>query len=199
MIPISFLLTPVCESYKMVETETTMNLEDVFNENDKLKKEIRRDLLALDLRLSLFVGAVQSFKYESLLKPVPALYRKSDGEVDIDDIRKLVCKLPELPLLDVDNADPELTTLLKTIVLNNNQQLSSISLEELKKQVGELIELKIAPRWVFQIDHITRNQAWERRKASSSSFYAYHGSRFENFHSILNLGLHQHLNKVSYH
>jgi poly[ADP-ribose] polymerase 16 len=86
---------------------------------------------------------------------------------------------------------------MKTFFLNNNQQLSSISVEELKRQVGGHIELQIAPRWIFQINHMSRNQqTWERRKASSSSFYAFHGSRFENFHSILNLGLHQHLNKV---
>lgn len=168
-----------------------------LNEDEELKTEMRRDLLAIDLRISLLVGAAQSFKYESLLKPVPAPYKNSDGEVDIDEIRRLIGKLPELPLLDVDKISPKLTTLLKPIVLSNHQKLSLISLETLNKQLSGQIELQIAPGWIFQIDHISRNQAWENRKSNSSSFYAYHGSRFENFHSILNLGLHQHLNKVT--
>jgi poly[ADP-ribose] polymerase 16 len=138
------------------------------------------------------------FYAESLLKPIPANYRKSDGEADIKTIRELVSRLPELPIRDLNyKPDPQLTTFMKTFFLNHNQQLSLISVEELKRQVGGQIELQIAPRWIFQIDHVSRNQqTWERRKASSSSFYAFHGSRFENFHSILNLGLHQHLNKV---
>lgn len=184
----------------MTQTEMTINqsqLEKSEEVWDELNKEMRRDLLALDLRLSLFIGAVQSFKYESLLKPVPATYKKSDGEVDIEKIRKLVSVLPELPLLSVEKPEPDLVNFLKTTLLNPHQKLSSISLEELRKQIGGLIELQSpAPRWVFQVDHISRNQAWECRKSDSSTFYAFHGSRFENFHSILNLGLHQHLNKV---
>ncbi|XP_046637789.1 protein mono-ADP-ribosyltransferase PARP16-like [Daphnia pulicaria] len=185
----------------MIETEMTIQKleEPKLEEWDELTIEMRRDLLALDLRISLFVGAVQNFKYESLLKPIPANYRKSDGEADIKTIRELVSRLPELPIRDLNyKPDPQLTTFMKTFFLNHNQQLSLISVEELKRQVGGQIELQIAPRWIFQIDHVSRNQqTWERRKASSSSFYAFHGSRFENFHSILNLGLHQHLNKTA--
>lgn len=141
------------------------------------------------------------FNTESLLKPVPANYRKSDGEADIETIRELVSRLPELPLRDVTNKpDPEVASFMKTFFLNHNQQLSLISIEEFKQQLSGQIELQLAPQWIFQIDHLSRGQqAWERRKASSSTFFAFHGSRFENFHSILNLGLHQHLNKVLYH
>ena len=38
---------------------------------------------------------------------------------------------------------------------------------------------------------------WEERVASESSLWAFHGSRLDNFHSILNFGLQQHRNKVS--
>lgn len=196
-----------CLTKKMIETEITPSqacfhtseLEDDAEEWSELETEMRRDLLALDLRISLFVGAVQNFKYESLLKPVPANYRKSDGEADIETIRELVSRLPELPLLDVSNKqDPEIASFMKTFFLNHNQKLSLISIEEFKRQLSGQIELQLAPRWIFQIDHLSRSQqAWERRKASSSTFCAFHGSRFENFHSILNLGLHQHLNKTS--
>ncbi len=50
---------------KMIETEMTINKleEPALEEWDELTIEMRRDLLALDLRISLFVGAVQNFKY----------------------------------------------------------------------------------------------------------------------------------------
>ena len=38
---------------------------------------------------------------------------------------------------------------------------------------------------------------WEERVATESSLWAFHGSRLDNFHSILNFGLQQHRNKVS--
>lgn len=55
----------------MIETEITPSqacfhtseLEDDAEEWSELETEMRRDLLALDLRISLFVGAVQNFKY----------------------------------------------------------------------------------------------------------------------------------------
>lgn len=50
---------------KMIETEMTINKleEPALEEWDELTIEMRRDFLALDLRISLFVGAVQNFKY----------------------------------------------------------------------------------------------------------------------------------------
>ena len=39
--------------------------------------------------------------------------------------------------------------------------------------------------------------SWEERVSSESNLWAFHGSRLDNFHSILNFGLQQHRNKVS--
>lgn len=176
--------------------ELSTEMQAVLEKRETLKEELHRDSLAVDLRISLFVGAAQSFKYESLLKPVPAMYKKSDGEVDIEKIRQLVLKVPEVPFIDIENLDIELLGFLKTMLLNYNQRLSTISAEELKKCVSGQINLQFAPRWIFEVKHLQPNQTWETNISTYSSFYAFHGSRFENFHSILNLGLHQHLNKV---
>lgn len=53
----------------MIETEMTIQKleEPKLEEWDELTIEMRRDLLALDLRISLFVGAVQNFKYGKYL------------------------------------------------------------------------------------------------------------------------------------
>jgi len=43
---------------------------------------------------------------------------------------------------------------------------------------------------------IQHNQEFEKLKKEYGSFYGYHGSSFENFHSILHYGLQTNLNKV---
>ena len=155
----------------------------------------QNDSLALDLRLSLFISAAQSFKFESLLKPFPTSFRRQDGEIDIQKLRELVSKLPET--LETDKLDGELAELLKVACLNNNHQLQSITINDLQKNLAGCIKLSYHPHWVFQVNYNpARKNIWERTKKDSSTFFAFHGSRFENFHAILNLGLHQHLNKV---
>lgn len=145
------------------------------------------------------LGAVHSFKYESLLKPVPASFKNEYGEVDVDRLRQLVSKIPSFPL---NNAclDSSVTDLLKSVLLNTNYNLSSITPSQLRDTLSDQAALmQLTPDWIFQINHnASRTEIWERKKADHASFFAFHGSRFENFHSILNLGLHQHLNKVWY-
>lgn len=184
----------------------------------EVNSELKRDVLAADFRISLFagiyitmvillihssdglwlyIGAVQSFKYESLLKPVPASFKNECGEVDIDCLRNLVSQLPRLPF-EFEKVDYPVLDLLKVILLNSSHRLTSVSLGQFTEVLSGSLILSTVPHWIFRIDHgAVRNDMWERRKGNSKSFYAFHGSRFENFHSILNLGLHQHLNKVS--
>ena len=58
---------------------------------------LARDPAAADLRLSLFVAAARTFKYESLLRPIPVEFETADGQVDIEHILQLVRRLPALP------------------------------------------------------------------------------------------------------
>lgn len=161
---------------------------------------IKRDVLAADLRLSLFVAAAQSFKYESLLKPIPEQFKASDGEVDIDRVLSLVDQFPLLDAAvggdsDFDNQVPEL---LFSVLTASNHHLSSLSYQELVRRVGRQVKMSpVVPDYCFEVvSSPTQNLSWSKRLSTYSSFHAFHGSRFENFYSILNLGLHQHLNKV---
>lgn len=54
------------------------------------------------------------------------------------------------------------------------------------------------PDFLFELeysDHI--NSRFEKTREERGVFYAFHGSRLENFHSIVHNGLHCHLNKVT--
>ncbi|GCC43071.1 hypothetical protein chiPu_0027226, partial [Chiloscyllium punctatum] len=45
---------------------------------DTAEESVRRDLLAADLRCSLFMSALQSYRRDSVLRPFPASYYSGD-------------------------------------------------------------------------------------------------------------------------
>lgn len=56
-----------------------------------------------------------------------------------------------------------------------------------------------APNLIFEIASVKQSATEEKWKSSANShstFYAYHGSRLENFHSIVHYGLQQNMCKV---
>lgn len=53
------------------------------------------------------------------------------------------------------------------------------------------------PDFLFELEYSDQmNARFEKTRAGRDVFYAFHGSRLENFHSIVHNGLHCHLNKV---
>ena len=55
------------------------------------------------------------------------------------------------------------------------------------------------PDLIFELssNHSSPNESkWQALARGRNCFYAYHGSKLENFHSIINYGLQQHFNKV---
>lgn len=54
------------------------------------------------------------------------------------------------------------------------------------------------PDFLFELEYCEQmNSKFEKTRAGQDIIYAFHGSRLENFHSIIHNGLHCHLNKVS--
>ena len=53
------------------------------------------------------------------------------------------------------------------------------------------------PSLVFEVNYNEeKNRKFEALKQNNEVTYAFHGSKFDNFYSILNAGLLSHLNKV---
>jgi hypothetical protein len=54
------------------------------------------------------------------------------------------------------------------------------------------------PNYIFELKHNNEDKTkkFENLKNDFRAQYAFHGSRFENFYSIFNIGLLSHLNKV---
>ena len=71
---------------------------------------------------------------------------------------------------------------------------------EIEQKTGQASYSSTTPDFIFEVEYSetsTLNAKFDELSQIHDVWYAYHGSRVDNFHSILNNGLHAHLNKVS--
>ncbi|XP_055078281.1 protein mono-ADP-ribosyltransferase PARP16 [Periophthalmus magnuspinnatus] len=163
---------------------------------------LHRDPVAADLRCSLFVAAAQNYKRDSLLRPFPPRYISGDNK-DFEELLADVKSLPgvrELVRLRPGEGAHHLA-LTHWILSSKSFAIKTLEKEEyvhlcnLTKNEGFLGP---APDFLFEIEYNDQQNArFEKTRAGRDTFYAFHGSRLENFHSIIHNGLHCHLNKNS--
>ncbi|XP_037689611.1 protein mono-ADP-ribosyltransferase PARP16 isoform X3 [Choloepus didactylus] len=142
-----------------------------------------RDVLAADLRCSLFASALQSYKRDSVLRPFPASYARHD------------CKDFETLL-----ADASLLPNLKELLQSSGDRDRRVwdLFEKIQKLTGAPHTPVPVPDFLFEIEYSNpANAKFYETKGERDLIYAFHGSRLENFHSIIHNGLHCHLNKTS--
>lgn len=170
-----------------------------------LRLLLEKDLLAADVKWSLFVAACQHYRHDSCLKPFPPKFLKQDSK-DIDSLRDVVDRTPSLRLLsqilkdpDVHQLDPNIIDLLHW-VLKGTQQLKRIP----KKQFSSVLSLVQCdiqyepPAYIFSVAlSDAARETWSDLSAGKKTLFAFHGSRLENFYSIVQYGLQQLLNKNS--
>lgn len=163
---------------------------------------LHRDPVAADLRCSLFVAAAQNYKRDSLLRPFPPHYISEDNK-DFEELLADVKSLPgvrELVRLRPGEGDHHLAL---THWILSSKSFAIKTLE--KEEYAQLCNLTKndglsgpAPDFLFEVNYNDQlNARFEKTKAGYETFYAFHGSRLENFHSIIHNGLHCHLNKNS--
>ena len=88
---------------------------------------------------------------------------------------------------------PLFVPLFCTTVLYHCLQMS-----ELQAKTGQVTAVA-QPNYIFEVVYEgTAEDKFCARQAGNDLIYAYHGSRTDNFHSILHCGLQGHMNKVVY-
>ncbi|KAJ9586546.1 hypothetical protein L9F63_028412, partial [Diploptera punctata] len=167
----------------------------------------KNDLQAADVKWSLFVAACQSYRYDSCLKPFPPQFILN-GVKDIDSLREVVEKTPSLILLTQYLYDPEayqrspqvIDLLYWVLVHLRYVRMQSIPKSEFES-VLECVHCETPappPDLIFQLvrsPHSKNEESWQNVSKGHNTLFAFHGSRLDNFHSILHYGLQQHLNK----
>lgn len=163
---------------------------------------LHRDPVAADLRCSLFVAAAQNYKRDSLLRPFPPRYISEDNK-DFEELLADVKSLPgvrELVRLRPGEGDHHLA-LTHWILSSKTFAIKTLEKEEYVQLCNLTNEEGVsgpAPDFLFEVNYNDQlNARFEKTKAGHETFYAFHGSRLENFHSIIHNGLHCHLNKNS--
>ncbi|XP_011216800.2 protein mono-ADP-ribosyltransferase PARP16 isoform X2 [Ailuropoda melanoleuca] len=142
-----------------------------------------RDVLAADLRCSLFASALQSYKRDSVLRPFPASYARHDCK-DFEALLADASKLPNLKELLQSSGDKDIR--------------ARDLFEKIQKLTGAPHTPVPVPDFLFEIEYSnSANAKFYETKGERDLIYAFHGSRLENFHSIIHNGLHCHLNKTS--
>uniref|UniRef100_A0A8B8DSH8 Poly [ADP-ribose] polymerase n=1 Tax=Crassostrea virginica TaxID=6565 RepID=A0A8B8DSH8_CRAVI len=164
-----------------------------------LRKRFAEQFLATDLRWSFFVAALYSYRFDTVLKPFPPQYMKDNGEKDVKKLEKIVDRIPKLNQLGTEISS-EVQELLAWVTDNKNWSLSLTELskfDEIQVLTKDSGVSAVKPNYVFEVNYSeAANTKFQDVRKGRELLYAYHGSRLENFHSILHHGLASHMNKV---
>lgn len=163
-----------------------------------LKKRLSEDFLATDLRWSFFIAALYSYRFETVLKPFPPQFLNENGEKDMKKLERVVDKVPKLNQLESSNG--EVQDLLTWVTDTKNFSIVKTELskfEEIQAMTKDSGVSAVKPNFVFEVTYSQAADAkFQDLRKGRELLYAYHGSRLENFHSILHHGLASHMNKV---
>ncbi|XP_076464990.1 protein mono-ADP-ribosyltransferase PARP16-like [Babylonia areolata] len=164
--------------------------------------KIREDPLAADLRWSLFVAALQSYRCDSVLRPFPPRFHSENEEKDTDRLKEAAADIPGVLQLSlkVSTVSDEALELLAWVLDDPSFRLITKNKTEytaIKKLTGHMTSVP-DPSYIFEVQYgETGEKKFQALREGRKLMYAYHGSRIENFHSILHNGLAGHMNKMS--
>ncbi|XP_028156096.1 protein mono-ADP-ribosyltransferase PARP16 isoform X2 [Ostrinia nubilalis] len=173
-----------------------------------LRLVLEKDFKAADIKWSLFVAAAFSFRYESCLRPFPPAFMKN-GIKDMDELLSVITDVPALDLVlqQLDNLEnltniSDIIDLLFYVLVRLKEPTLKTIPQEAHESVLSNAHPSFAntprPQYVFQVCNSPKSTAeakWKELARNHHTFYAYHGNRLENFYTIMNFGLQQHLNK----
>ncbi|KAL8560609.1 hypothetical protein ACOMHN_062574 [Nucella lapillus] len=164
--------------------------------------KIREDPLAADLRWSLFVAALQSYRCDSVLRPFPPRFVNDNEEKEIDHLKDAIAEIPGVLQLSlkVSSVSDEALELLAWVLDDPSFRLCTKNKSEysvIKKLTGHMTSVP-DPSYIFEVQYgETGEKKFQNLRDGRILMYAYHGSRVENFHSIIHNGLAGHMNKMS--
>lgn len=184
-------------------TPSQLEVENTNDLVEKVKSRLSCDLLACDVQVSLFVATCQSYRQDTALRPFPPMYLTESGDRDIPALVDAVSRLPPLTVLhrQLESGhveDRRLLALLAWLLTDGPSKLNMRSLthaearDTIKLADGHVAATYPQPSIVLEV-RTTGTDRWRE----DDTFWAFHGSRLDNFHSILSHGLQQHRTKNS--
>lgn len=164
-------------------------------------ERVQSDPLAADLTLSLFAAAVHSYRHDSVLRPFPPAFIKGGSEKDRKALEQAINELPMIVQFEkmLETLPQSTLDLLSWHFSNKSFTLKSRNKNhyyDILTLTGSREPTSVEPNYIFEVLPNKTNQLkFKQLQQGRKIFYAYHGSRIENFHSILHNGLASHMNK----
>ncbi|XP_037556279.1 protein mono-ADP-ribosyltransferase PARP16 [Dermacentor silvarum] len=168
--------------------------QDSVDARLRVSKIIAEDVEAADLQWSLFVAALRSYRYDTVLRPFPTSFADQATDTKrIDELRDVAARVPPLVALLPAGIPRESWELLLWVLTCGGVRLRTQKKEDVPELSGDS-----AVDAVFEVEHSPQvDRRFEAARGDREVFFAYHGSRLDNFYSILHNGLLAHMNKNS--
>ncbi|RUS76477.1 hypothetical protein EGW08_015761 [Elysia chlorotica] len=157
-----------------------------------------------DLIWSFFVSAAKSYRFSSILHPFPPMFNE-DGTTEklVFPLRETISGMPEFSSSpEFENEIPAdchklLSWVFQKPKFQFHLQKNKECFKKVRQLTGQVMDAP-EPTFIFEVVYDSQEERkFEARRGSRKSLFAYHGSRFDNFYSILHNGLNGHLNKVA--
>ncbi|KAI5709434.1 hypothetical protein M8J75_000193 [Diaphorina citri] len=187
---------------------SSMEPSDIDDKITELKQILAWNKLGCDIKWSIFVSACQSYRVSSCLHPFPPMFIKNQHK-DISAVLECINQMPLLSsvLHSQRNSHPpklyDLIHLLHWLLVEQSPSLEEVPRDQYDS-VLNLVSCEpnvVKPDFIFQVQYSPQSSIesnWSKLSLGRKKIlHAFHGSRLENFHSILNFGLQQHFNKNS--
>ncbi|KAH3840096.1 protein mono-ADP-ribosyltransferase PARP16-like isoform X2 [Dreissena polymorpha] len=175
--------------------------EEVTELAEYIKEKIWQDPLAADLQWSLFIAALRNYRVDTVLRPFPPMFLNGE-EKDLNALQSAVSEIPSLSRLtrEVHKMPNKQLELVKWVMDSRSFTLSNVGttkFSDIKKLTGHSVKVT-EPNYIFEVQPSAQaDEKFAHLQGDRGLLYAYHGSRLENFYSILHNGLASHMNKTS--
>ena len=132
------------------------------------------------------------------------MFLLDDQTKDVESLTSILSQLPNLASIQRNlklgklNLDSKLLKLIVWILKGGNSNLKLRTLtDDERKSLLSLTEIEKHPQPDQVLEVSTQStQRWCHNVKDKKTYWAFHGSRLDNFYSILHNGLQQHLNKT---
>lgn len=168
---------------------------------DIVVKRIQNDPAAAEFKIAIFSAALLSYRRSSCVLPFPPCFINADGTKCLEHLQNVFGSLPSLKDFceNPDQFSSDEALLLKWIIMGKKFEIESCkekSFQELQDKTGEA-SFSLQPSHVFEVKY-RNSQSCAKFDDLAQNYdikYGYHGSRLDNFHSILHNGLQVHMTK----
>ncbi|XP_030386999.1 protein mono-ADP-ribosyltransferase PARP16 [Scaptodrosophila lebanonensis] len=165
----------------------------------QVQAHLQSDLLACDARWSLFVAAVTSYKFESLVLPFPKEFLNEQQRPNINKVYDIIGDVPRLEVVEqrllhcnYGPCRPDVMKLLHSVLVKHGERVALNSLSQCQFE-SLFAYLRVAPprQMPSQILEVTpspksaHTKAYARLCRQHPVKLAYYGGKLEHFYGLL--------------